>query len=290
MRSWRSSVCMNAVPKHAQTNTCMSPYWCAMDSCCSFFSWHLQSFVKYLNFSNDLTRVSCVWGNSKATTASFSWGSSCAIDLSACHMRTRRRRKERGWTHFYTRETISWLYFAQDAKIYSQALRHYWINMIYVWILVYLVSCELQARQRSWASHCCQSSNQGRERDVDETSCNIKPETLPQKDSFPNKKDQKGIRWNKDPLFGKLKASEQQGTKGSWRIGKEARTFPTVFTLEHLVPCSVAPTFDNLLIPKWLSLHGQLWNLFLISTSKLCPAFETRWLGFASLTTKMDSS
>ena len=168
--------------------------------------------------------------------------------------------------------------------------RHYWINMIYVWILVYLVSCELQARQRSWASHCCQSSNQGRERDVDETSCNIKPETLPQKDSFPNKKDQKGIRWNKDPLFGKLKASEQQGTKGSWRIGKEARTFPTVFTLEHLVPCSVAPTFDNLLIPKWLSLHGQLWNLFLISTSKLCPAFETRWLGFASLTTKMDSS
>lgn len=52
----------------------------------------------------------------QATTASFSWGSSCAIDLSACHMRTRRRRKERGWTHFYTRETISWLYFSQDAK------------------------------------------------------------------------------------------------------------------------------------------------------------------------------
>lgn len=75
-----------------------------------------SQFVKYLNFSNDLTRVSGVWGNSKATTASFSWGSSCAIDLSACHMRTRRRRKERGWTHFYTGETISWLYFSQDAK------------------------------------------------------------------------------------------------------------------------------------------------------------------------------
>ena len=64
---------------------------------------------------------------------------------------------------------------------------------------------------------------------------------------FSKQKGSKGIRWNKDPLFGKLKASEQQGTRSSWRIGKEARrraatkgdlrrAFPTVFTLERLVP------------------------------------------------------
>ena len=207
MRSWRSSVRMNTVPKHTQkyTHTCHH-----IDvqriHCVPFFSWHLESLVKYLNFSDDLTRVSCVWGNSKATTASFNWGSSCAIDLSACHMRTRRRRKERGWTHVYTGETISWLYIYKmqnqqengnlHMNVYSQAfivgsLTWWWFNIIHVWILflVYLVSWE-QARQRSWAAHCCQSSNQGkRERDVDETSCNIKPETLPRKDSFQKRRN-----------------------------------------------------------------------------------------------------
>ncbi len=80
---------------------------------CNVFTVSHFSVDTWSHLSDDLTRVSCVWGNSKATTASFSWGSSCAIDLSACHMRTRRRRKERGWTHVYTGETISWLYFLQ---------------------------------------------------------------------------------------------------------------------------------------------------------------------------------